>query len=84
MHIIWSARPDAVNICLKKLSGEIGWAESGIIRKISYKGKAPRFATGFDHPLSYERPFKFQRHLIQDLECNKLISTVHTSGSGLF
>jgi hypothetical protein len=37
-------------------------------------GEALRFATGFDHPFSCERPFKCQRHLIQDLECNKIIS----------
>jgi hypothetical protein len=50
------------------------------------KGEVPGFATGFDHPLSCERPFKCQHHLIQELECDKeLISlTVLTSGSGLF
>jgi hypothetical protein len=47
------------------------------------KGEALRFATYFDHPLSCERPFKCQHHLIHNLECKKLTSNVHTSGSGL-
>jgi hypothetical protein len=38
------------------------------------QGVAPRFSADFVHHLSCERPFKFQRHLIQDSGCNKLIS----------
>jgi hypothetical protein len=28
------------------------------------KGEAPRFSADFNNPLSYERPFKFPRHLV--------------------
>ncbi len=28
------------------------------------KGEAPRFSADFNHPLLYERPFKFPRHLV--------------------
>jgi hypothetical protein len=56
------------------------WARLVGLKVVSFersllKGELLRFATGFDQPLSCERPFKGQRHFIQDFECNKLIST---------
>jgi hypothetical protein len=53
---------------VKGLSSKIGLAESGIILQNSLKGEELRFATGFGHSLSCERPFKWLHHLIQDLE----------------
>jgi hypothetical protein len=38
------------------------------------KGKAPRLSADFNHPLSYERPFKFLRHLVGSLEINNKIA----------
>jgi hypothetical protein len=38
------------------------------------KGEAPRLSADFKHPLSYERPFKFPRHLVGPLEINNIIS----------
>ncbi len=37
------------------------------------QGVAPRFSADFVHHFSCERPFKFQRHLIEDFGCRKLI-----------
>ncbi len=53
------------------------------------KGEVPRFLADLVHPLLSERPFKFQRHLIQDFGYDKLISnywyyTYQQYGSGLF
>jgi hypothetical protein len=31
------------------------------------KGEAPRFSADFNHPLLYERPFMFPRHLVGPL-----------------
>jgi hypothetical protein len=31
------------------------------------KGEAPRLSADINHPLSYERPFKFPRHLVEPL-----------------
>jgi hypothetical protein len=42
------------------------------------KGEALRFLADLFHPLSSERPFKFQRHLIQDFGYDKLISNYCT------
>ncbi len=56
---------------LKGLSSEIGLAERvASFKRCLLKGEAPGFATGFYHPFSFERPFKCQRHLIQELECD--------------
>jgi hypothetical protein len=61
---------------LKGLSTESGLADKGIMRCRSLlKGEAPRFVIDFDNSLSSGRPFKFRRHLLQDLECDRLIST---------
>jgi hypothetical protein len=38
------------------------------------KEQAPRLSADFNHPLSYERPFKFPRHLVVPLEINKIIA----------
>jgi hypothetical protein len=42
------------------------------------KGEAPRFSAEFVHPLSSERLFKFQHHIIQDFRYDKLISNYCT------
>jgi hypothetical protein len=38
------------------------------------KGVVPRLSTDFNHPLSYERPFKFLRHLVEPLEIDNIIA----------
>jgi hypothetical protein len=38
------------------------------------KGEAPRLSADFNHPLSYERPFKFLRHLVGSLEIDNIIA----------
>jgi hypothetical protein len=38
------------------------------------KGEAPRLSADFNHPLSYESPFKFPRHLIRSLEIDNIIA----------
>jgi hypothetical protein len=38
------------------------------------KGEAPRLLADFNHPLSFERPFKFQRHLVEPLEIDNIIA----------
>jgi hypothetical protein len=38
------------------------------------KGEAPRLSADFNHPFSYESPFKFLRHLIGLLEINNIIA----------
>jgi hypothetical protein len=38
------------------------------------KGEAPRLSADFTHPLSYERPFKFPRHLVGPLEIDNIIA----------
>jgi hypothetical protein len=38
------------------------------------KGEAPRLSADFNHPLSYERPFKFPRHLVGLLEIDNIIA----------
>ena len=38
------------------------------------KGEAPRFSADFNNPLSYERPFKFPRHLVGPLEIDNIIA----------
>jgi hypothetical protein len=35
------------NVILKGLSSEIGWAESGIIRKLTFKGRGARICNWF-------------------------------------
>ncbi len=59
---------------LKGLSSEISGLNVVSIDRSLLQCVAPRFSAGFVHHLSSERPFKFQRHLIQDFGCNKLIS----------
>jgi hypothetical protein len=38
------------------------------------KGEAPRFSADFNHPLLYERPFKFPRHLVGPLGIDNIIA----------
>jgi hypothetical protein len=38
------------------------------------KGEAPRFSVEFNHPLLFERPFKFPRHLIGPLGIDNIIA----------
>jgi hypothetical protein len=38
------------------------------------KGVAPRFSADFNHPLFYERPFKFPRHLVGPLGIDHVIA----------
>jgi hypothetical protein len=38
------------------------------------KGEAPRLSAGFNHPLSYERPFKFPCHLAGPLGIDNIIA----------
>jgi hypothetical protein len=37
------------------------------------KGEVPRLSADFNHPLSYERPLKFPRHLVGPLGINSII-----------
>ncbi len=60
---------------LKGLSSRLVQLKVVIIDEYLLKGEAPRFSADFAHLLSWERPFKFQHHLIQDFECDKLISS---------
>jgi hypothetical protein len=36
-------------------------------------GEAPRLSVGFNHPLSFKRPFKFPRHLVGLLGINNIL-----------
>ncbi len=38
------------------------------------KGEAPRFSADFNNPLSYERPFKFPRHLVGPFGIGNIIA----------
>jgi hypothetical protein len=38
------------------------------------KGEAPRLSADFNHPLLYERPFKFTRHLVEPLGIDNIIA----------
>jgi hypothetical protein len=38
------------------------------------KGEVPRLSADFNHPLSYERPFKFPRHLVGPLGIDDIIA----------
>jgi hypothetical protein len=38
------------------------------------KGEAPRFSADFNHTLSYERPFKFPRHLVGPLGIDNILA----------
>jgi hypothetical protein len=38
-------------------------------------GEAPRLSADFNHPLSYERPFRFSRHLVGPLGISNIIAT---------
>jgi hypothetical protein len=38
------------------------------------KGEAPRLSADFNHPLSYERPFKFPRHLVGPLAIDNILA----------
>jgi hypothetical protein len=38
------------------------------------KGEAQRFSADFNNPLSYERPFKFLRHLLGPFEIGNIIA----------
>jgi hypothetical protein len=38
------------------------------------KGEATRLSADFNHPLSYERPFKFPRHLVGPLGIDNIIA----------
>jgi hypothetical protein len=38
------------------------------------KGEAPRFSADFNHPILYERPFKFRRHLVGPLGIDSIIA----------
>jgi hypothetical protein len=60
-------------ICLQGLSREIARLRVVSVDRSLLKGEAPRFSAIFVHPLSCERLFKFQRHLIQDFRCDKLV-----------
>jgi hypothetical protein len=39
------------------------------------KEEAPRLVADFNHPLSYERSFKFPRYLVEPLEIKNIIAT---------
>jgi hypothetical protein len=38
------------------------------------KGEAPRFPADFNNPFSYERPFKFLRHLVGPFGISNIIA----------
>jgi hypothetical protein len=38
------------------------------------KGEPPRLSADFNHPLSYERPFKFPRHLVGLLAIDNILA----------
>jgi hypothetical protein len=42
--------------------------------RVLLKEQAPRLSADINHPLSYERPFKFPRQLVGPLEINKIIA----------
>jgi hypothetical protein len=60
--------------CLKGLSNEIYFAESGISRQVILKGRGAKVSEDFAYHLSCERPFKCWCHLVQGLGDDKLIS----------
>jgi hypothetical protein len=43
------------------------WLKVVYIDRSLLKGEAPRFSADFNYPLSYEKPLKFQRHLVRPL-----------------
>jgi hypothetical protein len=56
---------------LKDCPARFVWLKVVSIDRSLLKGEAPRFSADFVHLLSSERPFKFQRHLIQDFRYGK-------------
>jgi hypothetical protein len=40
------------------------------------KGEAPKFSADFNHPLLYERPFKFPCHLAGPLGIDNIIAVL--------
>jgi hypothetical protein len=61
---------------LRTCPTRLAWLKLVSFDRILLKGEAPIFENDFDHSLSCERPFKCQRHLIEDLECGKFISNL--------
>jgi hypothetical protein len=54
------------------------WLKVVSIDRSLLKREALRFSADFVHLLSSERPFKFQRHLIEDYGYDELISNYCT------
>jgi hypothetical protein len=52
------------------------WLKVVLFDRSLLKGEAPRLVADFNHPLSYERPFKFPRYLVEPLEIKNIIATL--------
>ncbi len=50
------------------------WLNAVSFDRSLLNGEAPRFSSDFNHPLLYERPFKFPRHLIGPLGIDNMIA----------
>ncbi len=49
-------------------------AESVLFDRSLLKGEEPRLSADYNHPLSYESPFKFPRHLVGPLVIDNIIA----------
>jgi hypothetical protein len=56
------------------LSSEIVWLKVVSFDMSLLKGEAPKYSADFNHPLLYERPFKFSRHLVGPLGTDSIIA----------